>query len=124
MSTPILINELLNEAEHKKNSHKYTEYVEILQLATILGSSYSAAKLGYINLRGLYGTVEPDYASSAAYFFIALKFIKMTPSTKWDTILVLKVIEGLTEIYRFHFNRQRDLLIWNHGIEMMGWSTD
>jgi len=109
----------INEAEYKMNPHNYSKYVEILQLLATFGSTHSASKLGYINLRGLNATLEPDYASSAAYYLIALKFIKMTPNTKWDTGLILEVVEGLTEVYRFHSNLQRDLLIWDHGIKMM-----
>ncbi|CAG8439312.1 13743_t:CDS:1 [Funneliformis caledonium] len=101
------------------NSHEYVKSLEILQLATIFGSSRSAAKLGHINLRGLNATIVPDYATSAAYYFIALKFIKMSSYTKWDIDLLHEVIEGLTELYRFYFNRRRDLLFWNHGIEVM-----
>ncbi|RIA90543.1 hypothetical protein C1645_769803 [Glomus cerebriforme] len=115
----IIINELLNEAERKIKSCEYTETEKILQLAINFGSPYSAAKLGYNNLQGLNSTLKPNYALSAAYYLIALKFIKTIPNKEWDVNLILEVIEGLTELYRFHFNHQRDLLIWNHGIKMM-----
>ncbi|CAI2180175.1 5775_t:CDS:1 [Funneliformis geosporum] len=113
------VQNLLTEAERKMNSHEYVKSVEILQLAIKFDSSQSAAKLGHINLRGLNATIVPDYATSAAYYFIALKFIKISSHTKWELDLLHEVIEGLTELYRFYFNRRRDLLIWNYGIKVM-----
>src|SRR4051812_3270291 len=75
-SATITINNLLNEVEYKINPHEYTKSVEILQFAAICGCPRSATKLGHISLRGL------DYASSVAYYFIALKFIKMNSKMK------------------------------------------
>uniref|UniRef100_A0A1D1Y0L4 Mediator of RNA polymerase II transcription subunit 7 n=1 Tax=Anthurium amnicola TaxID=1678845 RepID=A0A1D1Y0L4_9ARAE len=119
LTTSIVINDLLREANCKIHLNEYTEAEEILQLATNLGSPRSAAILGYVNLQGLNSTQCPNYALSAAYYLIALKFIKAIPNTEWDISLILEVAEGLTELYRFHFDHQRDLLIWNHGIKVM-----
>jgi hypothetical protein len=119
LETSILINDLLREAERKLRSHDYTRAEEILQLATDFGSPYSATRLGYINLRGFNSAQIPNYALSAAYYFIALKFIMAIPNLEWDVNLILEIIEGLTQLYRFHFIYQHDLLIWNHGIKVM-----
>lgn len=117
--TSVLINDLLNEAGRKMRSYEYDRAEEILKLATEFGSPYSAAKLGYINLRGLNSSQIPNYALSAAYYFIALKFIITIPNAEWNVNLILEIIEDLTQLYRFHFNYQRDLLIWKHGIKVM-----
>ncbi|CAG8463784.1 11623_t:CDS:2 [Rhizophagus irregularis] len=100
-------------------SYEYDRAEEILKLATEFGSPYSAAKLGYINLRGLNSSQIPNYALSAAYYFIALKFIITIPNAEWNVNLILEIIEDLTQLYRFHFNYKRDLLIWKHGIKVM-----
>ncbi|GBB86276.1 hypothetical protein RclHR1_01270022 [Rhizophagus clarus] len=118
-STLILINDLLREAERKMRIDEYGQAEEILKLATDFGSPYSASKLGYMNLRGLNSTQIPNYALSAAYYFIALKFIITIPNTEWNVSLILGILEDLTDLYRFHFDYQRDSLIWNHGIKVM-----
>ncbi|GET02400.1 hypothetical protein GLOIN_2v1590451 [Rhizophagus clarus] len=88
-STLILINDLLREAERKMRIDEYGQAEEILKLATDFGSPYSASKLGYMNLR------------------------------EWNVSLILGILEDLTDLYRFHFDYQRDSLIWNHGIKVM-----
>ncbi|CAG8459622.1 11738_t:CDS:1 [Diversispora eburnea] len=118
-NTTLKIVELLSEAEEYLNTHEYTRAITVLQHATQCGSATAAAKLGIIYHGGINDTIPPDYASAAVYYLFALKLIYMIPCNKWDMSLVLDVIAGLSELYRFQMNRKRDCDIWNHGIKAM-----
>src|SRR5436853_6528421 len=86
---------------------------------TTIRISSIAAKLGLVYHSGLHSTIDPYYASSAAYYFLALKLIYMIPSNKWDMGLLLDVIAGLSEIYRKQMCRSQDSDIWNTGVKAM-----
>ncbi|CAI2201335.1 17087_t:CDS:1, partial [Funneliformis geosporum] len=88
------VTTLLCEAESKATSRDFAKSVELLEKATTLGSACAAAKLGLVYHGGLNSTVNPDYASAAAYYFLALKLIYMIPNNKWDMSLLLDVIAG------------------------------
>ncbi|CAG8536920.1 11485_t:CDS:1 [Funneliformis caledonium] len=113
------VTSLLYEAESKATARDFAKSVELLEKATTLGSACAAAKLGLVYHGGLNSTVNPDYASAAAYYFLALKLIYMIPNNKWDMSLLLDVIAGLSEIYRKQMCRTEDIDIWNTGIKAM-----
>ncbi|CAG8710551.1 1354_t:CDS:1, partial [Racocetra fulgida] len=104
------VSKLLQSAERKLQSHEYTKSVKFLQRATQLGSALAAARLGSIYSQGLNATIAQDFATSAAYFFLALKLIMMIPSTSysWDLLLVLEIVIGLTDLYRQKLNHRSE----------------
>ncbi|CAG8733094.1 2902_t:CDS:1, partial [Dentiscutata heterogama] len=83
-----------------------------------------AAKLGSIYSQGLNATIAQDFATSAAYYFLALKLIMMIPCTSyysWDLSLVLDVVIGLTDLYRRELNHhnEADTDIIECGVKIM-----
>ncbi|RHZ61253.1 hypothetical protein Glove_349g107 [Diversispora epigaea] len=118
-TTTLKIVKLLSEADEYLNTHEYTRAIAVFQHATQCGSATAAAKLGIIYHGGINDIIPPDYASAAVYYLFALKLIYMIPCNKWDMSLILDVISGLSELYRFQMNRKRDCDIWNHGTKAM-----
>ncbi|GBC01969.1 hypothetical protein RclHR1_00440035 [Rhizophagus clarus] len=112
------VTTLLCEAESKATAKDFGKSVELLEKATTLGSACAAAKLGLV-YRGGVSDVNPDYASSAAYYLLALKLIYMIPNEKWDMSLLLEVIAGLSEIFRNKMQKRKDDDIWMSGIRAM-----
>ncbi|CAG8484592.1 16656_t:CDS:1 [Cetraspora pellucida] len=121
--TATYVSTLLQSAEYKLHTHEYTKSITFLQRATQLGSAMAAARLGSIYSQGLNATIAQDFATSAAYYFLALKLIMMIPSTSysWDLLLVLEIVIGLTDLYRQKLNHrsETDIDIINCGVKIM-----
>ncbi|CAG8657288.1 45221_t:CDS:1 [Gigaspora margarita] len=122
--TATFVSKLLQNAELKLKSNEYTKSINLLQRATQLGSAKAAAKLGTIYSQGLNATIAQDFATSAAYYFLALKLIMMIPCTScyiWDLSLVLDIVVGLTDLYRRELNHhnEADTDIIDCGVKIM-----
>ncbi|CAG8673843.1 6226_t:CDS:2 [Dentiscutata heterogama] len=113
------VSKMLMKADDLILNHKYKEYVELLEQIVQMGSAKAAAKLGVVHHTGLMSIVPQDYAIACAYYFSALKFIYMISCNQWEMKLLLDIIAGLSDIYRFHMNRERDREIWDSGINAM-----
>jgi hypothetical protein len=132
LDTLTLIPKLLDESEQKLKSNDYEAYISLLQRASNLGSGLAAARLGFIYLNGLHDSstdintstsfkyvIKPDYELSANYYFLALKIINLIVYTLWDMKLLLEVVAAVTELYRYKFDRKRDIELWDNGLEML-----
>ncbi|KAF0554401.1 hypothetical protein F8M41_019172 [Gigaspora margarita] len=121
--TSTKVQNLIQEAERKldaKDVNEYSQSINLLQQATILGSAYAAAKLGSLYLNPLNTSMAPNYLSAAGYYSIALKLISMIPCKWWDLKLLLDIISGgWYELICSRFDRRKDLYTWNHGIKLM-----
>ncbi|CAI2171126.1 5038_t:CDS:1 [Funneliformis geosporum] len=125
-----LISTLLEDAERKFKSKDYTSYVSLLQQTSNLGSAFAAAKLGSIYLHGLQNSsasktssfkdiISSDCELSAQNYFLALKLINLINYTLWDMNLILEVIIGITELYRYQLDRESDFELWDDGITIL-----
>ncbi|CAG8770919.1 24505_t:CDS:2 [Cetraspora pellucida] len=113
------VSKMLAKAEERLEAQKYKEYVELLEQTVQLGSAKAAAKLALVHHTGLKSIVTQDYAIACAYYFNALKFLYIMPSNQWEMELLLSIIAGLSDIYRFSMNRTRDKEIWDSGVKAM-----
>nr|CAG8492767.1 8706_t:CDS:2 [Entrophospora candida] len=113
------VKNLIEEAEEKLIKHDYVGSVELYQKAFQNGSAHAAGKLGVIYHGGLNGTISADHITASAYYFLALKLINTIPSNRWDMNLLLEVIGGISEIYRFQMDRSKEFDIWQTGVKAM-----
>lgn len=121
LSKQTLIPNLLEESEEKSKNKDYKSYITILKRASNLGSGLAAARLGYIYLYGLQETksVTPNYETSAEYYFLSLKLFNLIDNKLWDMNLLLEVIDNITELYRFQFDKEIDNILWDEGLTLL-----
>ncbi|CAH1759272.1 12166_t:CDS:2 [Entrophospora sp. SA101] len=113
------VKNLIEEAEEKLIEHDYVGSVEFYQKTFQNRSAHAAGKLGVIYHGGLNRTISADHITASAYYFLALKLINTIPSNRWDMNLLLEVIGGISEIYRFQMDRSKEFDIWQTGVKAM-----